>query len=55
MVYHLKNLPIPTTANELLDIIEQQTHHLPPSEDAISSAASNVTGKQAGTPMSGKA
>jgi len=36
-----------------MDIIEQQTHHLPPPEDTVSGVASNTTAKQNDTPMNG--
>jgi hypothetical protein len=32
-----------------MDIIEQQTHHLPPPEDTMSSATANTQAKQDGT------
>jgi hypothetical protein len=37
-------------ASELMDIIEQQTHHLPPSEDTTSSVTSVVAAKENVTP-----
>ena len=37
-----------------MDLIEQQTHHLPPPEDGVSSAAANVAVKENGTPTNGK-
>jgi len=36
-----------------MDIIQQQTHHLSPTEDTISSVASNTTAKQNVAPMNG--
>lgn len=36
-----------------MDIIEQQTHHLPPPEDTASTVVSNGSGKQNGTPVNG--
>ncbi|CAF1281021.1 unnamed protein product [Rotaria sp. Silwood1] len=54
MVYHLKNLPTVTTANDLMDIIEQQTNNLPPPEDTSSTVASNVAVKETGTTIQGK-
>ncbi|CAF0773122.1 unnamed protein product [Rotaria sordida] len=53
MVYHLKNLPSATIANDLMDIIEQQTNNLPPPEDTTSSAASNVAAKETRTAPNG--
>ncbi|CAF2726680.1 unnamed protein product [Rotaria sp. Silwood2] len=53
MVYHLKNIPAATTANDLMEIIEQQTNNLPPAEDTSSSVASNVAAKETGTAIHG--
>ncbi len=36
-----------------MDIIEQQTHHLPPPEDTSSSVAGNVKAKEPSIPING--
>ncbi|CAF0989978.1 unnamed protein product [Rotaria magnacalcarata] len=46
MVYHIENLPAPTSESELLDIIEQQTNNVPPLEDSSSSVASHAAAKE---------